>query len=77
MLHGWRDQLGPETASGMVDDLRQRMGTTTARVRLTFPYFLERYAPVTGIASFMDYACTLAVNVTDNGQDVVQQVGYR
>lgn len=74
VLHGWRDQLGPETAIGMVDDLRQRMGTTTARVQLTFPYFLERRAPVTGIASFMDYACTLAVTVTDNGPDVVQQV---
>ncbi len=39
VLHAWRDQLGPDTAIGMADDLRQRMGSTNARVRLDFTYF--------------------------------------
>jgi len=74
VLHEWRDQLGPDTALGMVDDLRRRMGSTIARVTLAFPYFLERRAPVTGSASFMDYACTLTVSATGAEQDLVQQV---
>lgn len=74
VLHSWRDQLGPDTALGMVDDLRQRMGSATAQARLAFPYFLERRAPVTGIASFMDYACALTVVAEGDRRDLVQQV---
>lgn len=74
VLHEWRDQLGPDTALAMVDELRRRMGSATARATLAFPYFLERHAPVTGSASFMDYACTLTVAASDAGQDLVQQV---
>lgn len=73
VLHSWRDQLSPDTLVGMADDLRQRLSSTTARVHLTFPYFLERRAPVTGIASFMDYTCALTVTTSNAGHDVVLQ----
>lgn len=75
VLHAWRDQLSAESAMMMADDLRGRMRTSTARVQLNFPYFLERPAPVTGIMSFMDYACTVAVTATDAGNDL--QLGVR
>lgn len=73
ILHAWRDQLAPDTVVGMVDDLRQRMGSATAQVHLAFPYFLERRAPVTGIASFMDYACALTAGVSNAGDHLVLQ----
>jgi GTP cyclohydrolase I len=74
VLHNWRDQLGSDTAISMVDDLRERMGSATAVVKLAFPYFLERHAPVTGIPSFMDYACALTVTASAEGHEVVLQV---
>jgi GTP cyclohydrolase IB len=74
VLHAWRDQLGHDTITGFVDDLRQRMGTTVGRVRLEFPYFLERQAPITGIASFMNYACAITVTGTDAGHELLLQV---
>ncbi|WP_024875946.1 GTP cyclohydrolase FolE2 [Saccharomonospora piscinae] len=74
VLHEWRDQLGPDSALRLVDDLRQRMGSETARATLAFPYFLERHAPVSGHASFMDYACTLTVTATDTAPFVSQRV---
>lgn len=73
VLHSWRDELGLDSALGMADDLRQRMGSTTARARFEFPYFLERRAPVTGMTSFMDYACALTASVSDDGPDMVLQ----
>lgn len=73
VLHQWRDQLGPDSIIGMVDDLRERMGTTVGRVRLEFPYFLERHAPVTGIASFMDYACAMSATATDASHELLLQ----
>jgi GTP cyclohydrolase I len=74
VLHAWREQLGPDSVLNIVDDLRQRMGSTKAQVELAFPYFLERYAPVTGIASFMDYTCVLTATASDAGHDMVIQV---
>ncbi|MFI5898488.1 GTP cyclohydrolase FolE2 [Actinoplanes sp. NPDC051513] len=71
VLHAWRDELGSQAVALMADDLRQRMGSATARVALTFPYFLERLAPVTGIASFMDYTCTLTAVSNDRSDELV------
>jgi GTP cyclohydrolase FolE2 len=59
VLHAWRDQLDAASMLLMADDLRQRMGSRTATVSAAFVYFLERNAPVTGAASFMDYPCTI------------------
>lgn len=70
VLHAWRERLGSEAATVMAADLRQRMGSTTARVTLAFPYFLQRHAPVTGIASFMDYTCTLSAAVNERGEQL-------
>ncbi|WP_198654730.1 MULTISPECIES: GTP cyclohydrolase FolE2 [Nocardia] len=74
VLQEWRDQLGPDSALSMVDDLRGRMGSTNARVKIAFPYFLERQAPVTGIPSFMDYACELDISADDAKAVLLQQV---
>lgn len=74
VLHEWRDQLGPDTAMSMVDELRCRMGSATARATLTFPYFVERHAPVTGSPSFMDYACTLTATTDGTEPDLIQRV---
>jgi MptA/FolE2 family GTP cyclohydrolase len=51
----------------MADDLRQRMGSSTASVSAAFVYFLERKAPATGAASFMDYPCTVTATAGPAG----------
>lgn len=71
VLHEWRDQLASDTALAMVDELRRRLGSGTARATLTFPYFLQRQTPVTGSASFMDYTCALHVAVADTEQEFI------
>lgn len=74
VLHEWRDQLGPESVLGMVDELRQRMGSATARAKLNFPYFLERNAPVTAITSFVDYSCELEAVLTPSTAELTHHV---
>lgn len=67
VLHAWRDQLSATSLVLMTDDLRRRMGSDRATVVATFVYFLERQAPVTGAASFMDYPCTVTATVGPAG----------
>jgi MptA/FolE2 family GTP cyclohydrolase len=50
------------------------MRSDNARMQLTFPYFLERRAPITGSRSFMDYTCGLTVSTRRSDHDVVLQV---
>jgi GTP cyclohydrolase FolE2 len=71
VLHAWRDQLSVDGAILMADDLRQRLGSARASIRISFPYFLERRAPATGSLSFMDYQCALTAACTGSGNEVV------
>ncbi|MER5418946.1 GTP cyclohydrolase FolE2 [Streptosporangium roseum] len=59
VLHGSREQLTAATAVGLADDLRHYMGSSSARVHLAFPYFLEREAPVTRFRAYIEYTCAV------------------
>ncbi|MFC8044268.1 GTP cyclohydrolase FolE2 [Nocardia sp. NPDC057353] len=74
VLHSWREQLGSESAVGIADDLRHRMGSGRARVHLAFPYFLERLAPVTGARAFVEYNCAVTAVSERAGSSLALQV---
>ncbi|GIH51973.1 GTP cyclohydrolase I [Microbispora rosea] len=74
VLHNAREQLTPHSAAGLADDLRQHMGSPSARVHLTFPYFLEREAPVTRARAYVEYSCAVAAVSRGNGTAVTLSV---
>ncbi|GIF63926.1 GTP cyclohydrolase [Asanoa ishikariensis] len=74
VLHAWRDQLDATSAISLAEDVRTRLGTRDARVRLSFAYFLERRAPVTGACSFSEYQCTLTVATSGGAASLLLQV---
>ena len=45
------------TLPGILKDLKTRLDAVTARVEVSFPYFVEKVAPVTGLKAPMDYEC--------------------
>lgn len=46
------------TLPGILESLKERLDATGARIELSFPYFLEREAPVSGAKGLMDYECS-------------------
>lgn len=74
ILHGSRDQLTPETTAGLADDLRHHMGSSSARIQLSFPYFLEREAPVTGARAFVEYTCGVTTSSGPDGTALILSV---
>jgi len=50
-------ELTQATLPAVLGELRRRLDSPAARIRLSFPYFLPRRAPVTGSTALMDYAC--------------------
>lgn len=51
------DAVTPISLGDLTRDLRSRLGATRARVRVEFPYFTERAAPVSGEVGDLDVDC--------------------
>lgn len=74
VLHGSRDQLSPQAMIGLVDELRQYMVSSAARIQMSFPYFLEREAPVTGARAFVEYTCAVEACSGLQGSSIILSV---
>jgi GTP cyclohydrolase I len=67
VLHAHSGEVSLGTMPGMLNALRERMGTRKAGLEVRFPYFLQRPAPVTRATALLDYDCAL-IGHTDGTQ---------
>jgi GTP cyclohydrolase I len=58
VLNEHRGEMTMRTLPILLRAIQQRLCAQTARIEVSFPYFLERVAPVTGARALMDYVCT-------------------
>ena len=68
MLLEERAGAAPLSVAGlraMLDDLVVRLDAPAGRIELAFPYFVRKIAPVSGIASMMDYEVRLCGELKD------------
>jgi GTP cyclohydrolase I len=59
VLHETAGEITLQAVPAILEAIRARLGAGTARLTVTFPFFLRRNAPVTGAAALMDYQCWL------------------
>jgi GTP cyclohydrolase I len=52
-----RGEMSLETMPDLVDDLRSRLDAERAHVRVEFPYFIRKAAPVSRVESSMEVTC--------------------
>jgi GTP cyclohydrolase I len=71
VLNQHRGEITVRTLPAMLAELRDRLHAESARVELTFPYFLERAAPASGARAFMDYDCTFVAQSDGKEEDFV------
>ena len=59
----------------MMRDMLQRLDSNAGTITMKFPYFVRKVAPVSGVASLLDYEVTLeADNNGDKNTDVFMTV---
>jgi GTP cyclohydrolase IB len=75
VLHEYAGALTPQTIPAVLAALQARLEAGSARLELSFPYFLHRAAPVTGAAALMEYRGWLAGERTATGTRVALGVG--
>ncbi len=69
--HG--EALSPASLRTMMASMLYRLDSTGGTIRIAFPYFVRKTAPVSGVQSLMDYQVTFeadARNITADGTDI-------
>jgi len=70
VLHATAGEITLQSLPLILEAARARLGANRARLRVSFPFFLRRIAPVTGAAALMDYQCWLEGEADDTGSRV-------
>ncbi len=71
VLNEHRGEVTMRTLPAILYDLKERLDAESAHVEVTFPYFLERTAPVSGACALMDYECFFIGEVNGTTDDFV------
>src|SRR5215831_8640212 len=58
ILHGERE-ISVESFRAMLGTMTTRLEADTGHIEMSFPFFVNKQAPVTGVESLMDYQATL------------------
>lgn len=74
ILDEHRGEVTMRTMPEILEQLKNRLDAKSARVEVTFPYFLERAAPVTGATALMDYECTFVGEANGKAGDFTLRV---
>lgn len=65
-----RDSISSQSIPTILSDIKKRLNAASAHLELSFPYFIEKKAPVSGAVSLMEYTCTLTGQQSDSGSDL-------
>ncbi len=67
-LEQWDDEIGYQSITRLLEDLRKRLGARKACVVFRFPYFIRKSAPASGIVSSVSYDCRMTGELADDGK---------
>ncbi len=67
ILNGYEREISVENFESMLREMVKRLEAETGRVEMSFPYFINKQAPISGVKSLMDYEVTFTGNVLPGG----------
>jgi len=74
ILNSHEREISVESFETMLRDMVKRLEAEFGRIEMTFPYFINKAAPVSGVKSLMDYEITFAGEVTRGGYSFTMKV---
>ena len=75
LLHLLRPDVSLEKFSVILENMKKHLNAASAHLEMTFPYFIEKNAPVSTSPGLMDYTCTIRGSSDPNGRvDLVSEV---
>lgn len=71
ILNDHSGALSTENVGEILEAAKKKLKALRAHLELTFPYFIEKEAPVTGSKGVIDYECTISAASNGNEKDDV------
>ncbi|NMG65663.1 GTP cyclohydrolase I FolE2 [Azoarcus indigens] len=68
ILNGDEREISVESFEPMLREMVKRLEAETGHVEMTFPYFINKAAPVSGVQSLMDYEVTFTGEIHEGGR---------
>lgn len=59
ILNNYEPEISVESFKDMLAEMAKRLKAETGHIEMSFPYFITKAAPVSGVRSLMDYQVTL------------------
>jgi GTP cyclohydrolase I len=59
VLTRYHQEIDVANIGGILNEIKKKLKAKTAHLELSFPYFIEKNAPVSGQAAMLDYNCTI------------------
>ena len=70
LLNRHRREIDIRKFRALAGELRRDLDAEAAHVKVQFPYFIEKAAPVTRSVGLVDYSCTFGASVFKSGSDL-------
>jgi GTP cyclohydrolase I len=64
-------RISLQNFSEILEEMKNRLSAESAHMEITFPYFINKAAPVTGTEGLMEYKCTFKGSLNNKGTDLV------
>jgi GTP cyclohydrolase I len=75
LLHLLLPDVSLEKFSVILENMKKHLNAASAHLEMTFPYFIEKSAPVSTSPGLMDYTCSIRGSSDPNGRvDLVSEV---
>jgi GTP cyclohydrolase I len=74
ILNEFRGRIGVKDVGRILEEMKRRLEATSAHLEVSFPYFIEKRAPVSGAAGLMEYECAILAELKGERPDVVVEV---
>lgn len=67
-LNRYMDEMSVTIFSALLGEIKEALNAESASIVMSFPYFIEKKAPVTGTPSLMEYNCTFTGSINGEGK---------
>jgi GTP cyclohydrolase IB len=65
ILNSYREQIALDKMETILQEMKEKLGASSAHLEIEFPYFIEKRAPVSGAKSLMEYTCEFKASLAE------------
>ena len=77
ILNAHEREISVESFRRMLREMVEQLEAEAGHIEMTFPYFVSKTAPVSGVESLMDYEVTFVGEIDDGGETITLKVWCR